>query len=439
MNNQSQQPLTPNNKHLLSAVTVVAAALGINLVIGVLYAWSIFKESIVESIHHKSGFTWSLDAVNDPYALCCLVFALTMIPAGRFQDHFGPSKSSLVGALLGGSGFLLIANSHAYWAWMIGFGGLIGAGIGFAYASTTPAALKWFAHTRSGLVTGIVVSGFALASTYIAPLATYMVKHHGLHNTMLFFSLQFFGLISLFAFFLKRPPIDHQPIGFVERRKFRDLSKQKAFAHHQYEVENPMDVLKQAQFRYLWILLFLGAGAGLMVIANIKPIAKASMGELAFYAIVILAVGDAIGRILAGTLSSRFGRRKVLSVTFFVQMILMFVTHTASTSGQAIYIMIVATLVGINYGVNLVVFPNYVKDFWGMRNFGLIYGLLFTAWGVGGLILVKVSETLVHATHDTAASFNLAGVLILIGFLFTFKIDNRKDLERLALRKQNKH
>lgn len=438
MDNQLQHHATPHNSHLLHAITVVAAALGINLVIGVLYAWSIFKDAIVDSIHHHSGFTWSLDAVNDPYALCCLVFALTMIPAGRFQDRFGPGKSSLVGAVLGGSGFLLIANSNAYWAWMLGFGGLIGAGIGFAYASTTPAALKWFAHTRSGLVTGIVVSGFALASTYIAPLATYLVKYHGLHNTMLFFALQFFGLISLFACFLKRPPAHHQPIGFIERRKFRDLSKQKVFVHHQYEVENPMEVLKQAQFRYLWILLFFGAGAGLMVIANIKPIAKASMGELAFYAIVILAVGDAVGRILAGTLSSHFGRRRVLSLTFFIQTILMFVTHAASNSGLAIHIMIVATLVGINYGVNLVVFPNYVKDFWGMRNFGLIYGLLFTAWGVGGLILVKISEYLVHSTHDTAASFNLAGILMLTGFLITFKIDNRKDLERLALRKQNK-
>jgi len=206
--------------HKSKAITVLIAALGINLVIGVLYAWSIFKESIVESIHAGilGGFDWPLSSVNDPYALCCLTFAFTMIPAGRVQDLYGPGKSSFLGAILGGLGFLLIANSTNYWIWMIGFGGLVGMGIGFAYASTTPAALKWFANSKSGLVTGIVVSGFALASTYIAPLATHLVLSSGLHKTMLFFAFQFFVFVSIFSILLFKPPKNHIPIGFLERR-----------------------------------------------------------------------------------------------------------------------------------------------------------------------------------------------------------------------------
>ncbi len=28
------------------------------------------------------GFNWNLAAINNPYAVCCLVFAFSMIPAG---------------------------------------------------------------------------------------------------------------------------------------------------------------------------------------------------------------------------------------------------------------------------------------------------------------------------------------------------------------------
>ncbi|MDO9281885.1 MAG: OFA family MFS transporter [Methylotenera sp.] len=418
-------------------VAVIIAGLGINLVIGVLYAWSIFKEAIVESIARggEGAFNWAPTSLNDPYALCCLIFSFSMVPAGRMQDLMGPRKVALIGGLLGGAGFLLIANSVDYWVWMFGFGGLVGAGIGFAYASTTPAALRWVAPNKSGFVTAVVVSGFALASLYIAPLATYLVKGNGLNNSMLFFSVEFFLLVTLFSVFLILPPEGYNPVGFQERRSADNDKARHTFAHLDEEVASSLYALKDTRFWILWLLLFIGAGAGLMVIGNVKPLAKLSMGELAYLAIAILAIGDASGRMLAGTLSTRFGRRNVLTAAFFLQMVLMFSAFYASQSGAAIYIVIVATLIGLNYGANLVIFPSYVKDFWGMKHFGVIYGMLFTAWGIGGFVMIKVAEYLTHASHSSYSSFMLAGSLVALGLGLTFCVDNRKDIERAALRK----
>jgi len=47
----------------------------------------------------------------------------------------------------------------------------------------------------------------------------------------------------------------------------------------------------------------------------------------------------------------------------------------------------VATLIGFNYGANLSLFPSFTKDLWGLKSFGVNYGILFTAWGVGGFAL----------------------------------------------------
>src|SRR5436190_19036080 len=98
---------------------VTFAGTGINLALGVLYTWSMFKEAIGKE------FGWKGEQLNDPYALCCLVFAFAMILAGRFQDRFGPRITASIGGLLVGAGLILISRSTSYVVWLIGFGVLV--------------------------------------------------------------------------------------------------------------------------------------------------------------------------------------------------------------------------------------------------------------------------------------------------------------------------
>ena len=109
---------------------VTAAGTGINLALGVLYAWSIFKEAIAQSIKTggEGAFQWDLASLNDPYALCCLVFAFTMIAAGRCQDSLGPRLTAIIGGVLVGTGFVWISQSNEYGAWLMGFGVFVGRG-----------------------------------------------------------------------------------------------------------------------------------------------------------------------------------------------------------------------------------------------------------------------------------------------------------------------
>jgi hypothetical protein len=120
--------------------TVALAGTAINLALGVLYAWSIFKGAITDSI--KAGgagaFTWNLASVNDPYALACLVFAFSMIIAGRMQDKIGPRATCIIGGLLVCGGFLVASLSTNYWMWILGFGVMFGLGMGFGYSAATP-------------------------------------------------------------------------------------------------------------------------------------------------------------------------------------------------------------------------------------------------------------------------------------------------------------
>ncbi len=401
--------------------TVTFAGTGINLALGVLYTWSIYQAIIVESIESGSGlFNWDRASVADPYAVCCLVFSFSMILAGKCQDKFGPQVTALTGGILVGLGLLLISQSTSYVVWILGFGVLTGAGIGFGYASATPPALKWFPGGHTGLIAGLVVAGFGLAPVYIAPLAAYLVGLWGLQGAMLFFAITFFLVVSVLSRFLINPPAGYVPVSNSEPVE-STLNQNDAPARPEMAGKA---ILRTAAFWKLWFLYFVGAGAGLMVIGNLAGMAKHSMGEAAFIAVAIMAVGNASGRIIAGVVSDALGRSVALAIFLALQSLNMFLAiFVISSEGSvAFFIVLSATFIGFNYGTNLALFPAFCKSWWGLKSMGVNYGLLFTSWGVGGFVMTRVSSMLVSSTGNFASSFIFAGVLLAIASVIAFRM-----------------
>jgi len=383
--------------------TVAFAGLGINLALGVLYTWSLFKAAI------EKEFGWKGSQLNDPYALCCLVFAFTMIVAGKCQDKFGPRLTASVGGLLVGAGLVLISTTNSYATWLVGFGVFVGVGIGFGYSSATPPALKWFPPAKTGMVAGVVVAGFGLAPVYLAPASQHLLANFGLQKSMLIFGVAFAIAVVALAQWLKNPPA-----GFIAVPQNAPAAKPVSTG------ATPGEMLRSPMFYLLWFIYTIGAGAGLMVISSVSGMAKKSMGEHAFIAVAVMAIGNATGRIVAGILSDKIGRRWTLMLVLGLQSALMFaaIPITADKSTLPLVIVLLATFIGFNYGANLVLFPSFTKDFWGLKNFGTNYGVLFTAWGVGGFVFPKVQQTLTASSGGSfQSSLTAAGAVLLLGAL----------------------
>jgi OFA family oxalate/formate antiporter-like MFS transporter len=184
---------------------VAFAGMGINLALGVLYTWSV----IAGGVPKEWGWTQSDKAW--PYSIACLVFCLIMVPAGRMQDRLGPRLVATIGGVLVGVGLVLAGliglymPDHTLFGFIIGFGVLAGAGIGFGYASATPPAVKWFPPAKTGMVAGVVVSGFGLASVYAAPLAKWLYETYSLTTMVMTFGIGFFIVVIALAQLLKAP------------------------------------------------------------------------------------------------------------------------------------------------------------------------------------------------------------------------------------------
>lgn len=400
---------------------VTLSGTGINLALGILYAWSIFKAAITDSIKNggPDAFTWDKASINDPYALSCLLFAFAMIIAGKLQDKIGPKYTAMIGGVLVGSGFMICSQTNSYAMWILGFGVLFGMGMGFGYSSATPPALKWFPPAKTGMIAGIVVAGFGLAPIYIAPLASYLLGKYGIQNSMLYLGIGFTVVVCGLSNLLINPPQGYVPGGVpaagstVKKVAAVDLT--------------PSKLLATAEFYVLWTIFFIGAGAGLMVIGSVAGMAKKSMGANAFIAVAVMAIGNAGGRVIAGILSDKIGRRYTLLLVCLFQASLM-IAAIFVTGGEAnpVLLVLLASFIGFNYGANLCLFPSYAKDLWGLKNFGINYGCLFTAWGVGGLVLVRVAEMLKVASGNFNSSFYAACGLLIFAALLTFALKDRK-------------
>jgi len=391
---------------------VTFAGLGINLALAIMYSWSVISSGVPD------GWGWSQADKSLPYAISCLVISVAMVPAGRMQDKLGPRLVATIGGLLVGLGMILASFTTTPLGYVVGFGVLTGAGIAFAYAAATPPAVKWFPAAKTGMIVGIVVSGFGLAPVYAAPLTNWLIGHFGLAQAVMVLGVAFLLVVSGLAQILKVPPPGYVPPGTPPQPIGSRTEEKQDY--------RPGEMLRTWQFYVLWFMYACGAGAGLMIISKLAKIASAQAGlELGFVLVAVLAVGNGAGRIVAGIASDKIGRRTTMVSCFALQTVLILLlsqTTEDSLLANAAVLAVISALIGANYGANLALFPSVTKDYYGLKSFGVNYGLMFTAWGFGGFLLALLAGKVYDETGSFHFAYYCSAALLAVAAAATFAV-----------------
>jgi predicted MFS family arabinose efflux permease len=178
-------------------------------------------------------------------------------------------------------------------------------------------------------------------------------------------------------------------------------------------------MLRTPTFYFMWVAYALGCAAGLMVISQLIPFAK-SVGipgaALPVIGLVIGAAGNASGRILSGWMSDAMGRLNVLRLMIGISAVSMPILYLTGSNVAMLYVMVF--IVYWCYGTQLSVNASTTSDFWGTKNAGINYGLLFTSWGVAGIIGPRIGGKLFDKFGNYKAAFYTAAVLAGIALLF---------------------
>jgi MFS transporter, OFA family, oxalate/formate antiporter len=410
--------MTSVSKVPAQAWVVTFAGTAVNLCLGILYAWSVWKANLIGGKDHppgapmggvNAGWTYLTDAQGTwAYALCGFIFALVMIPGGRIQDRYGPRVGASLGGLFLAGGCILAGLLKSYVGLLLGFGVMGGIGMGLGYAAATPVAVKWFGPHQRGLVVGLVVGGYGGAAIYISPLAKYLIAHHGLSGSFLGLGILFAVVILVASQLLRLPPAGYVPPSPP------DSATKPALTRVDWSAP---EMLRTWQF-YALVFLFIGsAQSGLLVIANATPMLNRTAKSVAFLAAnawILASFGgfvNASGRIGSGLYSDRIGRANAYLINGLVAACGLFLMPSIMASGNVFLLFLAVGVAYWQYGGGLALMPAFTADYFGPKNLGFNYGLVFIGWGIA-FFVPQLGGYLTDATGSLDATFYLSGGLL---------------------------
>ncbi len=218
------------------------------------YGWTFFVPDI------QKKFGWDRASIQWAFTLFVL-FETWLVPVeGWFVDKYGPRLVVLIGGILCAIGWAINAQAttlNGYYLGMI----VAGIGAGGVYGTCVGNALKWFPDKR-GLAAGITAAGFGAGSALtVAPIQA-MIKDSGFQTTFLYFGLGQGIIIVILAFFLFAPKAGQVPAVMQNANVIQ--------TRRNYQ---PTEVIRQPIFWLMYFMFVIVGAGGLMVTANLKPIA----------------------------------------------------------------------------------------------------------------------------------------------------------------------
>ena len=377
----------------------VGAAIVMQLCLGALYSWSVVRGPL-EAVHG-----WDKAQSIAPYRYSVAFFAIAMILAGFWQDKKGPRLVGSVGGVLLGTGCLLASFIGTTPGGMIFAYGVIGGlGVGFAYVTPIATCVKWFPDKR-GMIVGLAVLGFGAGSMIFAPLIEKLLGDNPdawastIPRTFLILGITFYICVIGAAQVYRVPPAGWTPPGWTPPAVAGAPTR---------EDYPPADMIKTWQFYCLWVMYFLGTAVGITAIGQAKPIlvelSKTAGAISGGTAVGLLAFFNGVGRLVWGTTSDKIGRNMTTAAMYAVYAIsCLFFIRNATNFWQ---VLIGLCIVGFSYGGYLALMPSFTADYFGAKNVGANYGVMFTAWGICGFTVPKYFAGIMKAAKESG---NIAG------------------------------
>jgi OFA family oxalate/formate antiporter-like MFS transporter len=415
------QTAVPVVIHPARAWVVVFAGFAVNLCLGILYAWSVWAKALIDvpkagqmMTGVNEGWVYLTNAeATTPFSLCVLIFGLFMIPGGRIQDRFGPKIGAIAGGLFLAFGCIFAGLSKSYSGLILGFGLFGGIGMGLGYAAAMPAAVKWFGPHKRGLAAGLVTGGYGAAALYISPLAAYLLAAGGITYSFIWLGI-FFAVVVIFAGSLLASP----PQGYVP-----PATPAASKVHSPTTVDwAASDMLKTWRF-YALVFMFIGTTmSGLMIIANSFPIFARAAKESPLLSanIWILAsfggLVNGLGRVGTGFYSDKIGRANAYTLNGLVCAICLFLLPEILATGGVGLMFLAIGIAYWQYGGGLALMPTYTADFFGTKNLGFNYSLVFFGWGLG-FFMTRLGGVIKDITGTYDLAFYLSAIFLIISVL----------------------
>ena len=371
--------------------TIAAAGVVMQIALGAIYAWSVFRTPLVEQ------FGWTISQVTLTFTIAIFVVGFATFGGGIWMRRSSPRVVALAAGVLYGLGIFLASFTSSLGWLYFSYGLLGGIGLGLGYIVPVATLVKWFPDRR-GMITGLAVAGFGAGALITAPIATRLIGTIGVLNTFAALGVAYLVMIVGAALFMQDPPAGYKPAGWEPA----------AAGGGQASGYSLQGALRSWQWYGLWMLLFLNTTAGIAIISQAAPMAQEITGATAAVAaatVGLISIANGVGRLFWAWLSDYIGRRIVFLTMFLVQALAFWLLPAA---GALLAFSVLALIILLCYGGGFGTMPAFAADYFGTEHVGSIYGLMLTAWSAAGVL----GPTLIATLRENTGSYNQALYII---------------------------
>ncbi len=409
------------------------AALCVHLSIGQVYAFSVFKNSLVER------FDTSGTAIAWIFSIAIVMLGLSAAVLGTWVERSGPRKAMFASAMCWSTGFLVGSAGIAtgqLWLLYLGYGVIGGIGLGIGYISPVSTLIKWFPD-RPGLATGMAIMGFGGGALIASPLSTWLLSLYGgsadsasasaLASTFVTLGVVYLVFMLIGASLVRVAP-GHEDDEKAEHQPGRGGALVRANA-----------AVKTRQFWALWVILFCNVTAGIGILEQAAPMIQdffrggdgestVSAAEAAGF-VGMLSLANMAGRFVWSSLSDKIGRKPTYMMYLGVGAALYLLMATVGQTSVAVFV-ILALVILSYYGGGFATIPAYLKDMFGTLEVGAIHGRLLTAWAAAGVVGPLIVNGFLDAAGEPGslvaadyypALLTMVGLLV-VGFLANLSV-----------------
>lgn len=389
-------------------VRLWSAFVGMVMIGNLQYAWTLFAQPMVKA-HAQQH--WQLSDVQWGFGLFIAAGTWTMPLLASFIDKTGPRVLMALSGLLCAIGWGSLGHVGSLTSFYLLYS-LAGVGVACVYACGVSIAVKWFPDRR-GIASGLITAGYGMGAAAFNPLFNHLIRTIGYSDTFLWTGISHGALILLAGLVLVNPPADYRVAAAAVKAKVRRHDLDFTYS----------EMLRTPQFYFLFLaMLSVGIG-GLMVTAQLKPVAtNFNIGDAALtVALVLTPLANGSARILWGWVSDYLGRERTMFTAFLLQSIFLLSATTLGRTGDARFVLLMV-LVFLTWGELYVLFPAVLADLYGSKNSALNYSFLYSAKGFASLLGGGLAATLFEKTGSWNYAFFGSSALALLSALMALYV-----------------
>lgn len=389
-------------------VRLWSAFVGMVMIGNLQYAWTLFAEPMVKA---HAAQQWSLSDVQWGFGLFIAVGTFATPFVASYIDKTGPRVLMAVSGVLCALGW----GSLGHVSSLVSFYSLFcvaGIGVACVYACGVSTAVKWFPDKR-GVAAGIITAGYGMGAAVFNPLFDSMIRSIGYSDTFLWTGISHGAMIALAGLVMVNPLASYKVAAAAAKPNVRRHDLDFTFS----------EMLRTPQFYFLFVAMLSVATGGLMVTANLKPVASNfHIAQAAVtVALILTPLANGFSRILWGPVSDYLGRENTMFVAFLLQAIFLLGATTLGRTGDAMWVAMMV-LVFLTWGELYVLFPATLADLYGSKNSALNYSFLYSAKGFASLIGAGAATILFEKTGTWNYAFYASAGLALLAAVMALSL-----------------